>query len=85
MMHLAVDGVGELLYGYVINQEELTQMTDKQLRARILEFAERCVVPRYGFVLAYGVIPNTNKRGWYSMGHKDDLKREYTYEMEARA
>jgi hypothetical protein len=37
---------------------------------------ERVRIKRSGEVQAYGVMPNTNTRGWYLAGYVDDLAVE---------
>ena len=55
-------------------------MTNEQLRARILEFASSVLIKRDGAVYAYGTMPNTNRDGWYLVGQREELAREYEYE-----
>lgn len=50
-------------------------MTNNQIRARILETAEKAVIKRNGEVHAYGTMPNSNQTGWYLVGFRDDLAR----------
>jgi hypothetical protein len=56
-------------------------MTDRQLRIRIREFAQTVVIHKDGAVHAFGTIPNTSQRGWYFVGWKNELKREYAHEV----
>ena len=60
-------------------------MTDAQLRTRIREFASRVFIKRDGDVLAYGTMPNTNQTGWYLVGQRDELIRQYESEAANRA
>lgn len=55
-------------------------MTDAQLRARILQFAEKVVLHQCGTVSAYGIMPNSNVRGWYFVGTAKVLKHVYAQE-----
>lgn len=55
-------------------------MTDAQLRTRILEFASSVLIKRDGAVHAYGQMPNTNRDGWYLVGQRDELIRQYEHE-----
>ncbi|WP_165823392.1 hypothetical protein [Metarhizobium album] len=52
-------------------------MTNNQIRARILETADKVVIKRNGEVHAYGVMPNSNVTGWYLVGFRDELAREF--------
>lgn len=56
-------------------------MTNQQIRNRILESADRVVIKRDGEVHAYGIMPNTNRTGWYLVGYRDDLARMYAAEQ----
>lgn len=62
----------------------MTTFTNAQLRARVLEFAERVVIKRNGEVHAYGRMPNTNQVGWYLKGYRDELAALYAEEAEAK-
>ena len=55
-------------------------MTNNQIRARVLETAEKVVIKRNGEVHAYGTMPNSNQTGWYLVGFRDELAREYAGE-----
>jgi len=62
----------------------MTHFSNAQLRARVLEFAERVVIKRNGEIHAYGRMPNTNQVGWYFKGYRDDLVALYAEEVEAK-
>ena len=47
-----------------------------QLRAIILETAERCKIKKNGEVHAYGRMPNSNQTGWYLVGFDVNLIEE---------
>jgi len=53
----------------------------KTNRAAILAFvdAERVRITRNGEVHAYGVLPNTNRTGWYLAGFADDILDTIAY------
>lgn len=53
-----------------------TQMTNQQIRNRILETAERVIIKRNGEVHAYGQMPNSTVTGWYLVGYRDELARD---------
>lgn len=55
-------------------------MTNNQIRARVLETAEKVVIKRSGEVHAYGTMPNSNQVGWYLVGFRDELAVLYSGE-----
>lgn len=55
-------------------------MANSWLRTRILEFASSVLIKRDGAVYAYGKMPNTNRDGWYLVGQRDELIRQYEHE-----
>lgn len=55
-------------------------MTNLEIRTRILETAERVTIKRNGEVHAFGTMPNTNQTGWYLVGFRDELAREFENE-----
>ena len=52
-------------------------MTNNQIRARILEVAEKVVIKRNGEIHAYGIMPNSTSTGWYLYGYRDEIVRQF--------
>lgn len=55
-------------------------MTNLEIRARILEVADKVVIKRTGEIHAYGTMPNTSQAGWYLYGYRDVVAREFMAE-----
>jgi ABC-type multidrug transport system ATPase subunit len=55
-------------------------MTNADIRARILEVADKVLIKRNGEIHAYGTMPNTNQSGWYLYGTRDIVAREFEAE-----
>lgn len=55
-------------------------MKNTDIRARILEVAEKVTIKRNGEIHAFGAMPNTNDSGWYLYGYRDQVAREFAAE-----
>jgi hypothetical protein len=52
----------------------------RQLRALVLETAERCRIKKNGEVHAYGRMPYSTKTGWYLVGVDANLIEQFLHE-----